>query len=264
MKRLTLSTSVLLGYLFCVTFSALGATVNVSIVDFSFNPPQVTINAGDSVQWTNNGSMIHTSVSGANCVADGKWSSPLLSPGQSFTESFSTAGTFPYFCAVDGHCAIFNMQGTVTVNAVPSVIPLPVAPQSFTYAAILSPVISVDPAQAKPIGLGPVATGGSSINLEVALDQFSGPADIYFLLDAPAIDPVNIYLLTAGGTFQTFAAAGFSPWKAALSAPINETVISNFPISALPHGTYLFGILAAPAGDTSLTKFYLWITFFSF
>jgi len=42
-----------------------GSVVGVTIQDFSFSPSTLTIKAGTSVKWTNNGPSAHTTTSGA-------------------------------------------------------------------------------------------------------------------------------------------------------------------------------------------------------
>lgn len=102
--------------IFCFLFASLshGATVNVSLGDDFFSPKDLTVNVGDTVLWTNNGGNVHTVTSGSGCNRDGIWDSGNLSPGQTFSFTFTTAGTFPYNCQI--HCG-FGMVGTVTVNA---------------------------------------------------------------------------------------------------------------------------------------------------
>ena len=69
-----------------------GSTV-VVIRDFTFAPGDVRVRAGDRITWINCDEDQHTS------TADGgQWSSPLLSPGDGFTQTFSTVGEFPYHC----------------------------------------------------------------------------------------------------------------------------------------------------------------------
>lgn len=70
-------------------------TVSVAISGFKFAPATITINKGDTVTWTNNDSAPHT-VTGDN----GGPSSGQLSKGQSYSYTFTAAGTFPYHCAV--------------------------------------------------------------------------------------------------------------------------------------------------------------------
>ncbi len=92
-------------------------TVEIAIGDFFFNPPNVAINPGDTVIWTNEGSMTHTVTSGQDCTPDGEWDSGVLSPGESFSLVFEETGTFPYLCDVDLHCELFNMAGTIEVGS---------------------------------------------------------------------------------------------------------------------------------------------------
>jgi hypothetical protein len=47
-------------------------------------------------------------------------------------------------------------------------------------------VLSADPSQAKPMGLGTVAEGGGTLSITVKTYQFSGPVDIYFGLYSPS------------------------------------------------------------------------------
>lgn len=106
-----------------VTVSA-GATTNAdfSLVDqftgetieasdnYTFSQPNLTISAGTSVRWVNVGQMLHT------VTPDGhsEWSSANLgSNGSTFTHTFSTPGTYDYYC--QPHVG-FGMTGTVTVN----------------------------------------------------------------------------------------------------------------------------------------------------
>jgi plastocyanin len=85
---------------------------------FSFSPANLTIHVGDTVRWTW-GSSGHNVVSGTGGNADGRFCSPsdggcanapLSSAGTTYEHTFTTAGTFPYFCAV--HVS-FGMTGTI-------------------------------------------------------------------------------------------------------------------------------------------------------
>lgn len=69
-----------------------GSTI-VVIRRFAFGPADLRMRAGDRVTWINCDEDQHTS------TADGgQWSSPLLAPGDGFTQTFPTAGEFPYHC----------------------------------------------------------------------------------------------------------------------------------------------------------------------
>jgi plastocyanin len=71
------------------TSGAAGAAV--AIADFAFEPVIVTVPAGSAVTWTNTGVAPHT-VTGA--FGD----SGTLASGQTFTHTFTEAGTFDYAC----------------------------------------------------------------------------------------------------------------------------------------------------------------------
>lgn len=93
---------------------ARGATYAVSVRDNSFSPSTLTICVGDSVLWTNDGSMLHTTTSGSGCTPDGRWDSGNLFSGDSFSRVFTAAdqGSNAYYCIP--HCD-FGMTGTITV-----------------------------------------------------------------------------------------------------------------------------------------------------
>ena len=86
---------------------AAGDTLEIAIVNFSFSPKEVTIKKGTTVTWTNQDSVIHTATSDTGVFDSGD-----LSQGQSFSYTFSTAGTFPYVCTP--HKA--NMKATIVVT----------------------------------------------------------------------------------------------------------------------------------------------------
>ena len=96
------------------TTTTTGATAAASIVSgasvlttTAFSPNPITVKVGDSVKWTNNDTIVHTST--AN---NGQWNSGILNPGQSFTTpAFTTAGSFVYHCTIHP-----GMVGTVTVQ----------------------------------------------------------------------------------------------------------------------------------------------------
>jgi plastocyanin len=68
----------------------------VVIANFSFAPQTFTLPAGATVTWTNRDNEPHTVTSADNRFPK----SPVLKPGQSFSNTFTAAGTYPYFCSV--------------------------------------------------------------------------------------------------------------------------------------------------------------------
>jgi len=97
---------------------------------FCFSPSTVTIHPGDTVLWTFSSSG-HSTTSGTPGHPSGLWDSGILNQGAMFTQTFNTAGSFPYSCTV--HVACCNMVGTVTVvNPSPTPTPTPTATPAST------------------------------------------------------------------------------------------------------------------------------------
>lgn len=92
-------------------------TVLINVGDDFFFPNKVTISAGQTVRWTNNGDLPHlinANPGTEKCrpVSNEAFNSPTLSPGDVLERTFNTPGTFAYHCEFHG-CA---MKGTITVN----------------------------------------------------------------------------------------------------------------------------------------------------
>ena len=107
---------------------ASAATVDVTVgpnFNLVFSPSSVTIHPGDQVRWTFSSSG-HSTTSGSPGQPNGIWDSGIRNQGATFTQTFNSAGTFPYYCTPHGGCC--NMVGTVTVvNASPTPTPPPVS-----------------------------------------------------------------------------------------------------------------------------------------
>jgi len=84
------------------------ATNSVVISNFSFSPASITIKKGTTVTWTNKDSTAHTVTE--NDGKDGP-KSTTLDPGQNYSFTFNTAGSFAYICSIHP-----NMTGNVTVT----------------------------------------------------------------------------------------------------------------------------------------------------
>ena len=86
-----------------------------------YTPANLTIHVGDTVRWVW-GSSGHSVVSGTNGNADNRFCSPsntgcdnppLSAKGTTYEQTFTQAGTFPYYCSV--HFSL-GMTGTITVQ----------------------------------------------------------------------------------------------------------------------------------------------------
>jgi len=98
------------------------ATITINIVKFSFDPPDPTIYIGDTVTWVNIDGVGHTTTSNG-----GLWNSGTLQNGQSFSYTFTSAGTFPYRCSIHP-----GIQGSITVlGSTPTTTPTSVATPSL-------------------------------------------------------------------------------------------------------------------------------------
>lgn len=87
--------------------SPVAAQVSVNIKNFAFNPSIITAAPGSKVTWTNNDSMPHTVTSDSGSLLN----SGTIAPGQSFTFTFPSSGSFSYHCALHP-----GMKGTVTIT----------------------------------------------------------------------------------------------------------------------------------------------------
>jgi plastocyanin len=83
-------------------------TTQVSIDNFTFSPQTLVIAPGTTVTWVNHDDVPHTATSAAKPRA---FDSGALDTDQKFSHEFTTAGVFPYFCAVHPH-----MTGQITVK----------------------------------------------------------------------------------------------------------------------------------------------------
>ncbi|MCS7001566.1 MAG: cupredoxin domain-containing protein [Dehalococcoidia bacterium] len=106
------------------------AAIEVRIVEFAFQPQTVTINVGQSVTWTNNGSTLHTTTSTLPSNDPNYWD-VRIPPGFAFERQFTTPGTFTYFCSIHRDQ---GMTGTIVVQALATATPTtpPATPTATT------------------------------------------------------------------------------------------------------------------------------------
>jgi amicyanin len=85
----------------------------VTIQNFAFSPPTMTISQGTTVTWMNQDTAPHQVVndaSGSN--AEGAiFKSPVIPQGGSYSFTFNIPGTYPYHCSIHP-----TMKGTITVR----------------------------------------------------------------------------------------------------------------------------------------------------
>lgn len=111
----------------------LAKDLKVEMRDSVFEPAQISIQAGDTITFTNSGQLPHTATS-----KDRSWDTGNVNPGESKTITFSEAGTSDYVCL---YHESQGMAGKITVAAA-----APVAAATAASPAAPSPVPEGSPA----------------------------------------------------------------------------------------------------------------------
>jgi len=82
------------------------ANAAVKIDNFVFGPQTITVPVGTTVTWTNSDDIPHTAVS-----TDGVFKSKVMDTDETFSYTFTKAGTYSYYCSVHP-----KMTGKVVVQ----------------------------------------------------------------------------------------------------------------------------------------------------
>lgn len=99
--------AVLVAALLSFSRAALAADATVKIDNFTFDPPRLTVKAGTTVTWYNEDDIPHT------VAAVGKqFRSKALDTDGKFSFTFTTPGSYEYFCSLHPH-----MTGMIVVEA---------------------------------------------------------------------------------------------------------------------------------------------------
>jgi plastocyanin len=192
------------------TVNAAPGSSAIRIANFSFNPAALTVTAGQAVAWTNADSVAHTTTSDI-----GAWNSGAIQPGQSFSQTFNTAGTFTYHCMIHP-----NMMGSITVLA---------STLSSTTTAVT------------PVGTSSLA-GGVSVNYAAGWNLVAGPGGTVLSGTSG-----SLYAFRAGDTSYEMIAAGTpltagSGYWAYFTGPQTATVPQNMTqpgATPLPTGQFV-------------------------
>jgi plastocyanin len=80
----------------------------VSIDNFTFGPQTLTVKAGTTITWTNKDDIPHGIASANNGFAKSR----ALDTDDGYSFTFTTPGTYQYFCYIHPH-----MTGTIVVEA---------------------------------------------------------------------------------------------------------------------------------------------------
>jgi len=112
---------------------------NITIVDYQYNPSNITVPIGTKVIWTNNGPSEHTVTSDTNIFNSG-----TIAVGHEWNYTFNQAGQFPYHCGFHP-----SMHGIVIVTGggnLPPNKPTIDGPSSVKVGAIINyTAVTTDP-----------------------------------------------------------------------------------------------------------------------
>jgi len=147
----------------CLVFTpgAGAASQAVMMEGYAYSPATLTVRSGDTVTWTNHDQAPHDVVTTSAPVAI---KSPMLSQGQSFSYTFTTPGTYSYYCSIHP-----DMRATIVVQAAPAAAttaprttttPKPTRSSSAVAAAPAAPMPSMSPepspsAEPEPVPAAP-------------------------------------------------------------------------------------------------------------
>jgi plastocyanin len=87
--------------------SAQAAGMEVKIDQFAFAPQRITVKAGTTVTWSNEDDVPHTIAASSKL-----FKSKALDTRDKFSFTFTTPGTYEYFCSLHPH-----MTGAIVVEA---------------------------------------------------------------------------------------------------------------------------------------------------
>ena len=151
------------------------ATTTVSLTDNAYIPPSVTIQVNDTVTWKVPASVVgscHSVSSDDGLFDSGTLAAGLLCLGggaQSWSHTFTRAGTFRYHCKV-----VSGMAGVVTVAA-PSPTPSPTPPPSPSPSPSPTPSPSVSPTPSPSPSASPSTSPSGSATPTATVSQLVVP-----------------------------------------------------------------------------------------
>ena len=212
------------------------SSASVSINNFAFSPQAVSVSTGGTVTWQNNQMGVMHTVT----ADDGSFDAGILSSGQTFVMTFSTAGTIKYHCDIHP-----SMHGSVQVMAAMVASTQPQAAASLAPSTAASPVTAAPSASTSPVAAAPSASAspvtaapsasapsvGTTRNFAAGFDLISIPAGS--TVNAAAIDdfdPVANTFRTLGSGEQPQAGHGYWAFFNAASSTMLAAG-SNQPVS---------------------------------
>jgi chitinase len=256
--------------------SGFGATTNV-FAGFNganrFSPTNVTISVNDSVIWTWAGNN-HSTTSGTNGVVGddngvpgGSWDSGVFSTPHSFTNTFTSAGIYSYYCTVH-HGTGMTGQVFVASSALPPTLAITQPLNGAVFAAPANVAIQAAVTNGSGTVTGVQFLAGTTLLANVTTPPFSTTANNLaagsYTLTAIAQDNNNLFATNAVnisvvtpvtvGLTNVFKLSGGTNFQFSYSANVglNYVVLRSTDfISWVPLATNLAG--SNPVVFTDLT-----------
>ena len=202
---------------FAVAATAGAATISVSIKSTGFSPSSISIDHGDQVSWKNNDKVDHQVV-----ADDGSFASPILHAGQSYTATFTRAGTFRYH---DSFAA--RHTGKITVKG---------PPPSLTLA-LSAPIVDYG----TPITLtGAISTAAANQSVEIDSQPYGQASPIQLVVLKTGTSGTFSYAVTPS-IYTTYVAR----WNNTASGTVLVQVAPKLRLLAGGNG-YMKAVLTAP------------------
>lgn len=197
--------------------AAFSVSQTVTIQSFAFRPQTVTINAGDTITWTNADPLAHTATSDTGAFDTG-----TIPAGGSKLIPFAVAGRYAYHCSI--HPA---MTGTIVVLGAaqtpapstprptppPTVAPPTIAPPATSIAPAPSPSASPSPSpppspSPSPSSSATPSPSPTATGTPIALPTVTAAGPSAIVAAAPALAGGPGPLLAAGGVALAVVLAG--------------------------------------------------------
>jgi plastocyanin len=193
------------------------ATISVQIKSTGFSPSNISLNHGDQVTWKNTDKVDHQVV-----ADDGTFASPILHAGQSYTATFSRAGTFRYH---DSYAA--KRTGKITVKG---------PPPSLTLA-LSEPIVDYGTAVTLS---GAISTGAANQSVEIDAQPYGQASPMQLVILKTGTGGTFSYTVTPS-LYTTYVAR----WTNTASGTVLVQVAPKLRLLVGGNG-YMKAVLTAP------------------
>jgi plastocyanin len=179
-----------------------------------FTPSTATVPVNTSVIWSWSGNF-HSTTSGNSGTPNGLWDSGVHNPPNFFTNTFNSAGTFPYYCSI--HFSEGMLGKIIVTNAAVPPVPPIVTITSPTSGVVLSAPASLT-----------LAADASVTNGNITRVQFFQGANSLGSVAAP---PYTLAVNNLSAAAYTFSAVATADSGLTATNSVSVSVINPSPLS---------------------------------